>query len=111
MQHTYEEAVRELSDFLGQYATAQNVHKLQQAWKTILAGTEEADGEYENGRLDGYSDGYAEGVRTLEGEVETSYKVGYEEGLSEGKSDLGQAFQSGYEQGYTTALRDNGECY
>ena len=49
MQYTYKEAVRELSDFLGQYATAQNVHKLQQAWKTILAGTEEADGEYEHG--------------------------------------------------------------
>ena len=59
--------------FLGQYATAQNVHKLQQAWKTILAGTEEADGEYENGHSDGYSDGYDEGVRTLEEEVDVLF--------------------------------------
>lgn len=41
MQYTYEEAVRELSDFLGKHVTADNYWKMGQVSITVLKGDEE----------------------------------------------------------------------
>lgn len=41
MQYTYEEAVRELSDFLGKHVTADNYWKMEQVLLTVLKGDEE----------------------------------------------------------------------
>ena len=47
MQYTYDEAVRELSDFLGKNVTADNFWKMEQVLLTILKGTEHSEEEYE----------------------------------------------------------------
>lgn len=111
MQYTYEEAVRELSDFLGKHVTADNFWKMEQVMLTVLQGTEEAEGEYENGLSDGYSNGYDEALRYLDKEADEAYNKGCEDGKQEASGDIDQAFQDGYEQGYAAALRENGECY
>ena len=36
MQYTYDEAVRELSDFLGEHVTADNYWKMEQVLLTVL---------------------------------------------------------------------------
>ena len=38
MQYTYDEAVRELSDFLGKHVTADNYWKMEQVLLTVLDG-------------------------------------------------------------------------
>ena len=60
MQYTYEEAVRELSDFIGKNATADNFWKMEQVLLTILKGTEHSEEEYDNG----YAEGYKAGVES-----------------------------------------------
>ena len=55
MQYTYEEAVRELSDFLGKHVTADNYWKMEQVLLTVLKGNK--DEEYDKGYSDGYKAG------------------------------------------------------
>ena len=55
MQYTYEEAVRELSDFIGKNTTADNFWKMEQVVRTVLEGNK--DTEYDNGWDDGYKAG------------------------------------------------------
>lgn len=63
MQYTYEEAVRELSDFLGKHVTADNCWKMEQVLLTILKGDDKYHQSiYEEGQDDGYIKGYKEGV-------------------------------------------------
>ena len=38
MQYTYDEAVRELSDFLGKHVTADNYWKMEQVLLAVLEG-------------------------------------------------------------------------
>lgn len=84
MQYTYEEAVRELSDFLGKHVTADNFWKMEQAMLTVLKGTEESESEYENGHSDGYSDGWDAAMRSNEEDDSNSYDEGYEAGYEAG---------------------------
>lgn len=59
MQYTYEEAVRELSDFIGKNATADNYWKMEQILLTVLRG----DDEYRQSAYEaGYTEGYEAGV-------------------------------------------------
>lgn len=59
MQYTYEEAVRELSDFIGKNATADNYWKMEQILLTVLRGD---DGCKEALCGEWYSKGYEAGV-------------------------------------------------
>lgn len=64
MQYTYEEAVRELSDFLGKHATADNYWKMEQVLLTVLKGDEKYHQSiYEEGQDDGYEKGYIQGYQ------------------------------------------------
>lgn len=49
MQYTYEEAVRELSDFLGKHVTADNFWKMEQILLTVLREVEVSESEYDIG--------------------------------------------------------------
>ena len=40
MQYTYDEAVRELSNFLGKHVTADNYWKMEQVFLTVLEGND-----------------------------------------------------------------------
>ena len=63
MQYTYEEAVRELSDFLGKYVTADNYWKMEQVLFTVLRGDDKYHQSiYEEGQDVGYTKGYEAGV-------------------------------------------------
>ena len=63
MQYTYEEAVKELSDFLGKYVTADNYWKMEQVLLTVLKGDDKYhQAVYEGGQDDGYAKGYKAGV-------------------------------------------------
>lgn len=55
MQYTYDEAVRELSDFLGKHVTADNFWKMEQVLLTVLLG--DKDEQYDRGYADGYKTG------------------------------------------------------
>lgn len=54
MQYTYEEAVRELSDFLGKYVTADNYWKMEQIFLTVLKGDRSEIDDYQEGYNVGY---------------------------------------------------------
>lgn len=63
MQYTYEEAVRELSDFIGKNATADNFWKMEQVLLTVLRGDDKYHQSiYEEGQNEGYTKGYEAGV-------------------------------------------------
>lgn len=63
MQYTYEEAVRELSDFIGKNVTSENHYKLEQIFTTVLEGDEKYHQMiYEEGQETGYEKGHAAGV-------------------------------------------------
>jgi hypothetical protein len=63
MQYTYDEAVRELSDFLGKHVTADNYWKMEQVLLTVLRGDEKYhQSVYEEGQDEGYTKGYEAGV-------------------------------------------------
>lgn len=65
MQYTYEEAVRELSDFLGKHVTADNYWKMEQVLLTVLKGDDKYhQAIYEEGQDDGYAEGYKAGVES-----------------------------------------------
>lgn len=65
MQYTYEEAVRELSDFLGKHAAADNYWKMEQVLLTVLKGDDKYhQAIYEEGQDDGYTKGYKAGVES-----------------------------------------------
>lgn len=65
MQYTYEEAVRELSDFLGKHVTADNYWKMEQVLLTVLKGDDKYhQAIYEEGQDDGYAKGYKGGVES-----------------------------------------------
>ena len=54
MQYTYEEAVRELSDFIGKNATADNFWKMEQVLLTVLRGDDKYHQSiYEEGQDEG----------------------------------------------------------
>lgn len=56
MQYTYEEAVRELSDFLGKHTTVYNYWKMEKVLLTVLNSNEDA-------LLKEYDKGYDAGFR------------------------------------------------
>lgn len=57
MQYTYEEAVRELSEFLGKHVTADNYWKMEQVLLTILNADENTlHQEYDRGYDTGFED-------------------------------------------------------
>lgn len=61
MQYTYEESVRELSDFIGKHVTADNYWKMEQVLLTVLNSSEDAllkeyDKGYDAGFCDATSD-------------------------------------------------------
>ena len=63
MQYTYEEAVKEISDFLGKHVTADNYWKMEQVLLTVLKGDDKYhQAIYEEGQDDGYAKGYKSGV-------------------------------------------------
>ena len=63
MQYTYEEAVRELSDFIGKNTTADNFWKMEQVLLTVLRGDDKYHQSiYEEGQDEGYTKGYEAGV-------------------------------------------------
>lgn len=63
MQYTYEEAVRELSDFLGKNVTADNYWKMEQVLLTVLEGDDAYHQSiYEEGYDLAYEQGYEAGV-------------------------------------------------
>ena len=63
MQYTYKEAVRELSDFIGKNATADNFWKMEQVLLTVLEGNDAYHQSiYEEGYDLGYEQGYEAGV-------------------------------------------------
>ena len=63
MQYTYDEAVRELSDFIGKHVTADNFWKMEQVFLTVLRGDNKYHQSiYEEGQDDGYTKGYEAGV-------------------------------------------------
>ena len=63
MQYTYDEAVREFSDFLGKHVTADNYWKMEQVLLAVLEGDEKYhQAVYEEGQDDGYTKGYKAGV-------------------------------------------------
>lgn len=63
MQYTYDEAVRELSDFLVKYNPPDNYWKMKQVLLTVLEGDEKCHQTiYEEGQDDGYTKGYKVGV-------------------------------------------------
>ena len=70
MQYTYDEAVRELSDFLGKHVTADNYWKMEQVLLTVLKGDSAYKDPYENGFQDGVREGF-----------ESGYTKGYEAGV------------------------------
>lgn len=77
MQYTYEEAVRELSDFIGKNATADNYWKMEQVLLTVLRGERETYSDFDRGYDTGYED--AKNVYTSYGLDQ--YKKGYVDGL------------------------------
>lgn len=63
MQYTYDEAVRELSDFLGKHVTADSCWKMEQVLFTVLRGDDKYHQSiYEEGQDEGYTKGYEAGV-------------------------------------------------
>ena len=63
MQYTYDEAVRELSDFLGKHVTADSCWKMEQVLLTVLRGDDKYyQSIYEEGQDEGYTKGYEAGV-------------------------------------------------
>ena len=63
MNHSYEEAVKELSIFLGKHVTADNYWKMEQVLLTVLRGDEKYhQSVYEEGQDEGYTKGYEAGV-------------------------------------------------
>ena len=63
MQYTYEEAVRELSNFLGKHVTADNYWKMKQVLFTVLRGDDKYHQSiYEEGQDEGFTKGYEAGV-------------------------------------------------
>lgn len=63
MQYTYDEAVRELSDFLGKHVTADNYWKMEQVFLTVLKGDDKYhQSVYEEGYDLAYEQGYEAGV-------------------------------------------------
>ena len=63
MQYTYDEAVRELSDFLGKHVTADSCWKMEQVLLTVLEGNDAYHQSiYEEGYDLGYEQGYKAGV-------------------------------------------------
>lgn len=111
MQYTYEEAVRELSDFIGKNATADNYWKMEQILLTVLKGTEHSKGEYDNGYADGYEEGRSRGVQESEEDAEESYQAGYNDGLTEAEQSTEDAFQKGYDEGYEVGVADERDSW
>ena len=105
MNHSYEEAVKELSIFLGKHVTADNYWKMEQVLLTVLQGTEASGDDYENGYSDGYEEGRSFGIQETEDEAEESYKAGYQDGLQ----SVDDSFQNGYDQGVADE-RDSWSC-
>ena len=59
MQYTYEEAVRELSDFIGKHVTSDNYWKIEKVLLTVLKGSEEIpENAYDKGYSAGYNNGW-----------------------------------------------------
>lgn len=77
MQYTYEEAVREISDFIGKNATADNYWKMEQVLLTVLRRERETYSDFDRGYDTGYED--AKNVYTSYGLGQ--YKKGYVDGL------------------------------
>lgn len=95
MQYTYEESVRELSDFLGKHVTADNYWKMEQVLLTILGGDpEKLREEFESGQED------CECLGASDSALDEAYEEGYENGQEEARSDRDQYFQDGYDKGY-----------
>lgn len=100
MQYTYEEAVRELSDFLGKHVTADNYWKMEQILLTVLREVEISESQYDIGYSDGYEEGRFKGIQESEEGAEESYQAGYKDGLTEAEQTIDDAFQKGYDEGY-----------
>ena len=67
MQYTYEEAVRELSDFPGKHVTADNYWKMEQVLLIVLEGDDAYHRSiYEEGYGLGYEQGYEAGWKWMD---------------------------------------------
>lgn len=111
MQYTYEEAVRELSDFIGKNATADNYWKMEQILLTVLREVEISESEYDIGYSDGYEEGRSRGMQESEEDTEESYQAGYKDGLSEAEQSVDDAFQKGYDEGHEAGVAEERDSW
>ena len=111
MQYTYEEAVRELSDFLGKHVTVDNFWKMEQILLTVLREVEVSESEYDIGYKDGYEEGVSKGIRESEEDAEESYQAGYKDGTAEVEQSVDDAFQKGYDEGYEAGVAEERDSW